>query len=110
MKIHYYFLYFLFLLTGCAPSYSVWSGGLDLMVGTPFESHIYDDCTNGCGDSYWSPVNNNEVYDKIVDESGGRRYYITWYSDCKYSIFVSGDGIIRSWCYEAEDKSACYVF
>lgn len=108
MKIN--IIYIVFFLVGCAPSYSVWEEGLGSFVGTSFESHIYDDCASGCGSSYWSPVNNNEVFDRVVDESGGRRYYITWIRTCKYSIFVSGGGIIKSWRYETNDIKSCYVF
>lgn len=98
------------LLVGCAPSYSVWERGLDSFVGTQFYSHVYRDCTSGCGSSYWSPVNKNEVFDRVVDEGGYKRYYVTWIRSCKYSILVSGNGVIKSWRYETDSLKDCYVF
>ena len=100
----------LFLLVGCAPSYSYWTDGMNALVGTKFESHIYSDCSRGCGDSYWSPVNRNEVFDRVLEEGEGRRFYITWIRDCRYSVLVSRDGIIKSWRYEAANTKSCYVF
>ncbi|PLR65225.1 hypothetical protein QCBJ_00220 [Pseudomonas sp. QC2] len=97
-------------LAGCAPSHSNWENGMNLRVGTHFDSHLYKDCTRGCGDSYWSPVNKNKTFDKVVDESGGSRYYITWIRDCRYSVFVSADRLIKSWRYETSNVKGCYVF
>lgn len=108
MKIN--IIYVAFFLAGCAPSYSVWEEGLGSFVGTSFESHIYGSCTGGCGDSYWSPVNRNEVFDKVVEEGSDRRYYVTWIRSCKYSVLVSKDEIIKSWRYETKNTKDCYVF
>ncbi|AXK54949.1 hypothetical protein DWF74_16805 [Pseudomonas protegens] len=104
------FIMVLFFLVGCAPSYSHWVGGMNAMVGTRFESHIYADCSRGCGDSYWSPVNRNEVFDRVLEEGEDRRFYITWIRDCRYSVLVSKDGIIKSWRYENANTKSCYVF
>ena len=95
---------------GCAPSHGVWSRGLDSMVGTKFNDHIYQDCHNGCGDSYWSPSNKNEEFDKVIAQENDKRYYITWERACKYSILVSESGIIKSWRYETNEVNSCYVY
>lgn len=97
-------------LVGCAPSYSVWVDGMNSWVGTRFESHIYESCAQGCGDSYWSPSNHNETFDKIINEQGGKRYYVTWLTTCKYSVLVGGDGVIKSWRYESSNTNNCFVF
>jgi hypothetical protein len=51
-----------------------------------------------------------KTFDKVVDESGGKRYYITWIRDCRYSVFVAADRIIKSWRYETSNVKGCYVF
>lgn len=99
-----------FFLLGCAPSYSHWVNGMNAWIGTRFESHIYADCSRGCGDSYWSPVNRNEVFDRVLYEGERKRFYITWIRDCRYSVLVSEDGIIKSWRYETDNTKSCYVF
>ena len=83
---------------------------MNAFVGTRFDVHLYDDCSRGCGDSYWSPVNKNKVYDQVVKEGDSQRYFLTWIRDCRYSVLVSGEGINQSWRYETEDRSSCYVF
>ncbi|NWC86946.1 hypothetical protein HX793_00330 [Pseudomonas reactans] len=98
------------LLAGCAPSHSAWTGVRNAFVGTRFDAHLYDDCSRGCGDSYWSPVNKKKVYDQVVKEGDSQRYFVTWIRDCRYSVLVSGEGIIQSWRYENEDRSSCYIF
>lgn len=83
---------------------------MDLWVGESFDSNIYNDCSRGCGDSYWSPINKNQVFDKVADEGSGKRYYITWVRDCHYSVLVSQGGTIVSWRYETNNTKSCYIF
>ena len=97
-------------LVGCAPSHRQWVDGLNMFIGTRFESNIYEGCETGCGNSYWSPVNSDKKVDKIIGEGGGKRYYITWVAGCSYSLYVSADGVVRSWRYETKYPGSCYVF
>lgn len=92
-------------LVGCAPSHSGWEDELNSVIGDAFDKHYK--ISNG---PFWSPVNDNKVADKIVDEQTWKRYYLTWVRQCKYSVLVDDDGIIRSWRYETNDRGSCYVF
>jgi hypothetical protein len=83
---------------------------MNYLIGTQFDPHVHKDCTRGCGKVYWSPVNKEKKFDKVVDESAGKRYYITWIRDCRYSVLVSADRIIKSWRYETANVSGCYIF
>jgi hypothetical protein len=111
-KIINVFLVCLFAIGCSSPFYSTWVSATNGLVGTPFESHFWPPrCLPDCLHQYWSPSNKNAAFDKVLDEEAGeKRYYITWLMDCRYSILVSKEGIIKSWRYEAEDKRSCFVF
>lgn len=108
LKINLAFVFL--LLLGCSGR-GHWVGAMNGFIGTKLESNIYSDCSRGCGNSYWSPYSNlGEEFDDVVSEGEGYRYYITWRFSCKYSIFVTADGVIRSWRYESEDRSSCVIW
>ena len=100
---------FLVFVSGCAPSASVWKDGMNWAIGKDFNSIVTQTCRPGCI-SFWSPVNHNEVIDKVVEEPQGNRHYITWWKWCKYSVLVSPVGQIISWQYETNRPESCYVF
>lgn len=100
-------------LAGCAPSQSAWVSSKDGWAGTTFESHVYSICSrvpHTCTEPFWSPANKVKTFDKVVEENSGKRYYITWIRDCRYSVLVSPDSKIMSWRYETSDTSSCYLF
>ncbi|CRM08894.1 hypothetical protein [Pseudomonas sp. 52 E 6] len=101
------------LLAGCAPSHSAWVSSRDGSNGTPMDSHIRTICSQSpgkCSDSFWSPVNQNRVFDRVVEEGQGKRYYITWIRDCRYSVWVDENRVVKSWRYETENTGSCYIF
>ena len=96
------------LLAGCA--HSIWRDRMNQFVGTPVEQHLdVPACRPDCGNRFWGPTIREGKFEKIVSEENGERLYITWSANCKYSIYVSPDGIIRSWRYETETKDSCVV-
>ena len=101
------------LFAGCAPSHSAWVSSRDAWFGTSFDSHVYKICSrtsNTCAGSFWSPGNSNKNFDRILEEFGGTRYYITWIRDCQYSVLVSPEKTIISWRYETGNQKNCYGF
>ncbi|MDH4872535.1 hypothetical protein E8E91_16985 [Pseudomonas sp. BN515] len=96
-----------FLVGACAPSNSAWRAGMDGAIGREFGLYLDP---HGYYGSLWSPVNKNRGFDKVTEEGGGRRYFITWIRSCQYSILVSSGGVVRSWRYEVKDIKDCYVF
>lgn len=100
---------FLFLgLSGCL-SYDAWEKSRDTLIGMKF-----DPKTSLVGKErvyFVRGVNSRRSIDYSKVESGGIRYYITYTVPfCQYSIFVSSDGIIRSWRRESVDRKSCYVY
>lgn len=95
-------------LSGCAPSYSTWEGGLNEVIGDAFERHYKNPHS-----LFWAPIYSNKekrFADKVVYESSWKRYYLTWMKQCKYSVLVDDKGVIRSWRYETDDRGSCYVW
>lgn len=80
---------------------------MDGAVGRDF--YLYQEPHSFYG-ALWSPVNKKREFDKVVLEEGGKRYFITWVRSCKYSMFVSINGVVESWRYEVKDIKDCYVF
>jgi len=102
-----------FLIAGCAPSRSAWLSSKDGWVGTTFESHVYSICSrtpHTCTEPFWSPANKEKTFDRLVKESSGTRYYITWIRNCRYSVLVSPESRIVSWKYETNNLESCYLF
>jgi len=99
MRSKFWILFFFFFILGCSTR-SMWVDGMNGMVGESYCRHY---------NYFWSPSNKNKSFDRVEVEGGGRRYYITWYGECKYSIYVERDGLIRSWRYETNNMESCYV-
>jgi hypothetical protein len=98
------------IFSGCG--HSVWTLGIDRLVNTKFDDHLYPppvECRPNCGNYFWSS-GTDHVFDKIINENEGNRYYITWSADCKCSIYVAPDGVIRSWRFESTIMDNCVVW
>lgn len=109
LEIGSFLLIFSVFIYGCGPSHFYWVERMNGFVNKDFNSGL-DSCVTNCGSSYWAPVNNDRSFYKIDSEGEGKRYYIKWNSHCFYSIYVSSDGLIKSWRYESESKASCYVY
>jgi len=83
---------------------------MNQFVGTTVDQHLgVPACRPNCENRFWAPMAEKK-FDKVVSEGDGERLYITWSANCKYSIYVSPEGIIRSWRYETEIKDSCVVW
>lgn len=92
------------VIIGCAPSKQGWVWEKNYLIGKDFNEQVIAPAT------FWSPVNEDKMFEDIVQEGDAKRYFITWIRTCKYSLLVDSAGVIKSWRYEVADKKDCYVF
>lgn len=76
----------------------------DKLIGKVFYTDNYN---------YWSLDNPNKKIDKVEDESYitpfyGKRYYITWYKSCQYSLLTeNSQQLIIQVRVETNDSKDC---
>lgn len=100
------------LLVGCFYR-AGWEGDRNKFVGLKLDPELI------LVDGYYAPLDfinyffhwsSGRKFDRAEPEGGGTRYYITYGGECRYSIFLDGDNVMRSWRYETSNRSQCIVY
>lgn len=86
-----------------------WEYDMNRLIDTTYDPAtiaVYRELSGAANRSYayWRTTNPYKVIDKVVDEdTSNKRYYITWYKGCEYSLLVDKQGKIIAWRYENKE-------
>ncbi len=87
------------VLAGCAiPGFGPYASDIvDRFIGTKFTNQKNPRVNSPARGHYSSVAQGEEWLYRTEKEGSGMRYYIRYYTPCKYSLYVDENDIIRSW-------------